>query len=68
MQRWVDKEDSTRWVEFEEKERLNPGSSVLGRFYHQNGVLLNRCYVPASYILKEFAKDKKHENTQLFRS
>ena len=68
MQRWIDKQDSTRWVEFEKSEKLEIGSSVLGRFYHKNGILLNRCYVPAKYILSEFAKDDLHGETAVHGS
>lgn len=56
MQRWIDNQDSTRWVEFDEKENPKKCSSILARFYHKSGELLRKCYVPSKYILSEFAK------------
>lgn len=60
MQKWIDNEDSTRWVEFDDKENPKKCSSILARFYHKSGELLRKCYVPSKYILAEFTKQPKN--------
>ena len=62
MQRWIDNENSTRWVEFDDKENPKKCSSILARFYHKSGELLRKCYVPSKYILAEFTKQSKSKS------
>jgi len=61
MQRWIDKQDSTRWVEFDDGENPKKCSSILAKFYHKSGEFLRRCYVPSKYVLAEFSKPPKKE-------
>lgn len=62
MQRWIDNQDSTRWVEFDDKENPKKCSSILATFYHKSGELLRKCYVPSKYILAEFTKQQSSKS------